>query len=207
MTVEMPPRIARLPRDKHGRPTPWFVAWIDGQPDFRVIRAGGIEEATRFDRCWVCGQRRGSYSAFVIGPMCAVNRISAEPPAHRECAIYSARACPFLATPNMHRRERGLPEDFVDPPGTMITRNPGVALVWVTRKFERFTVDDGFLFDVGAPLETLWFADGRKATREEVLASIESGLPLLRGEAEREGDEAMRHLEAQTTTALALVPL
>jgi hypothetical protein len=32
----MPKRIARLPRDDKARPISWFVASINGKPDFRV---------------------------------------------------------------------------------------------------------------------------------------------------------------------------
>jgi hypothetical protein len=45
ITDKMPGRIALLPTDKHHRPVPWFVAFIDGVPDFRVIRPGGIQIA------------------------------------------------------------------------------------------------------------------------------------------------------------------
>ena len=31
----MPSRIAALPVDERGYPVPWFVAWIDGKPEFR----------------------------------------------------------------------------------------------------------------------------------------------------------------------------
>src|SRR3546814_6021090 len=31
-----PPRIARLPRDRHRRSIPWFVDYVDGEPDFRI---------------------------------------------------------------------------------------------------------------------------------------------------------------------------
>lgn len=194
--IQLPERMAKLPRDKHGRPVPWFVAFIDGEPDFRVIAPGRIEDAQRFSLCWVCGQRRGRYAAFVIGPMCAINRVSAEPPSHRDCAIYSARACPFLVTPRMRRRETGIPEEAHGPAGTMIRRNPGVALVWVTRRFTTFRADGGVLFDVGDATEAMWFAEGRDATRDEIVASIDSGLPILLAEAEKEGDAAVRQLDA-----------
>jgi hypothetical protein len=203
----LPQRMEKLPKDKHGRPVPWFVAFIDGEPDFRVIRRGGIGDALRFKLCWVCGQPRGVNAAFVVGPMCAVNRTSAEPPSHRDCAIYSARACPFLATPSMKRRERHLPDDRVDPAGVMIRRNPGVALVWVTRKWHVFPDPNGRpLFDIGSSTQTYWYAQGRDATRAEVLASIESGLPILREEAEKEGPQAVGYLDAMTTLARGLAP-
>ncbi|MFD4569344.1 hypothetical protein ACFWOX_33905 [Streptomyces sp. NPDC058467] len=209
MTVTLPtppPRIARLPRNKVGYPVPWFVAWIDGQPDFRVVGIGKLDDAVRFRQCWLCGQALGANAAFVIGPMCAVNRVSAEPPSHRDCAIYAATACPFLTNPGMRRRGNNLPDEAADPDGIMIDRNPGVALVWISRTWRVRT--DYRLFDVGDPTETRWYAEGREATRSEVLASITSGLPLLRAEAEkdRRPAAALAELDRQYTRALALVP-
>jgi hypothetical protein len=209
-TLPMPSRMARLPRDKHDRPIPWFVHIDDvGIPDFRVIRLDGIGDAVRFHKCWVCGQRLGANVAFVVGPMCAINRVSAEPPAHRDCAIYSARACPFLATPKMQRRERGLPADYVDPPGNMITRNPGVALVWITRSWNAVRVDHGLLFEFGDAEQALWYAHGREATRAEVLAPLESGLQILH-EADGVDPEHARagrtQLAAQYAAVLPLLP-
>lgn len=202
----LPPRMARLPRNKAGYVVPWFVGWIDGVPDFRVIRVGGIHDALRFRSCWLCGQTLGAYAAFVIGPMCAVNRVSPEPPSHRDCATYAAQACPFLATPNMRRRDSNLPEDATEPDGIMIRRNPGVVLVWVTRNWR--IRDDLSLFHVGDPMETRWYAEGREATRDEVLASIDSGLPLLRAEAEEDPRPAaaLAELDRQHARALELVP-
>jgi hypothetical protein len=204
--TDMPAAVAALPRDKHGRPVPWFVAWIDGAPDFRVIRPRGIADAYHLQLCWVCGERRDHRAAFVIGPMCAVNRVSAEPPSHLECATFSALTCPFLTTPNMRRRDRGKPANTVDPAGVMLTRNPGAALVWLTRTWRRVAVPNGHLFDVGEPLDVWWFAQGRPATRGEVLASIESGLPVLQGTARAEGKQAVAALDRMHRRALRLVP-
>lgn len=205
--IPIPTRMRGLPRDRHGRPIPWFVhVYDDGSPDFRVIRRSGIPEAYRFKLCWVCGQPRGQWVAFVAGPMCAVNRVSAEPPSHRDCAIYSATACPFLATPSMNRRERGLPEEHVDPPGITCWRNPGVALVWVTRDWNPFRAPDGALFRFGDPAEVLWFANGRPAAREEVQHSIDTGFPLLQEAAAQDGPDALAELDRQLAVALALLP-
>jgi len=209
LMTAIPARMAALPRDKHGRPVPWFVL-IDehGTPDFRVIRAHGIHDAWRFRWCWTCGQPLGRHTAFVIGPMCAVNRVTAEPPSHRECAIYSAVACPFLSTPTMVRRERGLP-DHVDPPGVMLLRNPGVAVVWASAGgWKPFRAGDGsgVLFDVGDPTEVLWFTHGRQATVEEIHASINAGMPALRDVAEKQGPHAVNELNRQVAVALRLLP-
>lgn len=207
MTVDdlpIPPRMANLPRNKAGYVVPWFVAWEDDKPDFRLVRNGGVREAFRFELCWLCGQHRGRNAAFVIGPMCAINRVSAEPPSHRDCATYAARACPFLANPNMVRRDRGLPEDKWVP-GVMIERNPGVALVWVTRAWKPFSANGtGTLFDIGEPVAVEWWAHGREATRAEVLASIESGLPLLTEAAQVDNSEA--DLAKAVDRAMTLVP-
>lgn len=208
--MPLPDRMAHLPTNKAGYVVPWFVAWIDGQPDFRVIRAGGIAEAYQNSTCWLCGQRLGRYAAFVIGPMCAVNRVSAEPPSHRECATYAARVCPFLSNPSMERREHGLPDEKVDPAGGMILRNPGLALVWVSRSWSPFRVPQeaggGVLFDVGEPTDVEWWAHGRQATRAEVEESIRTGLPILREQAATQGAEAIEELDALTVKATALFP-
>lgn len=205
---ELPPRMARLPRDKHGRPVPYFVAWIDGEPDFRIIDPVRMNDIIRFRWCWVCGQPLGGNVAYVIGPMCTVNRVSSEPPSHRDCAVYSASACPFLTVPHMRRREARKPEGVKEPAGTMIRRNPGTTCVWITRGITTFAAPGGRLWDIGEPRQVLWFAEGREATRGEVLASIDSGLPLLRAEAEasREPAAALAALEAMHAAALQLIP-
>lgn len=210
---EMPDRIERLPVDKRGYPIPWFVAWLhegeevergEGEPDFRIMCSTAIREALDTGRCWVCGQTLGSNLAFNIGPMCAVNRISAEPPSHRDCADWSARACPFLSKPKASRREAKMPEETKELPGVAIMRNPGVALVWVTRKYELKPVDNGVLFEIGDPQEVRWYAEGREATREEIMHSIDSGMPRLREMCFNDRDE--RQLTRQYDEAVELVP-
>lgn len=206
---DMPGRIARLPRTNDNRnfPVPWFVAWIDGKPDFRIVGPGKIERAVRERLCWVCGGRLTRHMAFLIGPMCAVNRISSEPPCHTECAVYSALHCPFLTHPTMTRRGAGKPEEAAKPAGHMIERNPGVALVWVTRSYQLVSDGQGgVLFRIGDPAETRWFAEGRPATRAEVEASIESGLPILRQQAELDGKTALVALERMTEAATRYLP-
>lgn len=202
----LPARMARLPRDRHGRPVPWFVAWVDGVPDFRVIGAGKLADAHRFGLCWVCGLPTGAYKAAVIGPMCAVNRVSSEPPSHRACAVWSARNWPLhgvtFDAPPHHRPTRGRHR----PGGHRVEAQPGVALVFVTRRVTRVPAPGGHLFNLGDPVEVLWFAQGRPATRSEVLASIDSGLPTLQAMADEDGPRAVAALARMTTVALRLVP-
>jgi hypothetical protein len=175
----LPLRMRGLPLHR-GYPVPWFVASVDGVPDFRVMDAGKFARAIREKRCWVCGDVLGRYFAFVIGPMCAITRTTSEPPCHQECARWSAINCPFLSRPHMHRRDGDVPSDAAPAAGIPIDRNPGVACVWTTRDYERFSPPTGgHLLRVGNPTEVQWFAEGRYATRAEVAASILSGFPAL----------------------------
>lgn len=212
----LPDRIAALPVEARGYPVPWFVVWLDedgravppgqGTPDFRVIAPGAIAVAFTRDLCWVCGGPMGSFKTFTIGPMCAVNRTSAEPPSHLDCADWSARACPFLARPHARRRDAGKPEGVVEPAGIMLERNPGVALVWTTRGFHvRSDFNGGVLFKIGEPEHVRWYAEGREATRDEVCASIDSGLPALRELAEQQRG-GVKQLDKQLAAAMELVP-
>jgi hypothetical protein len=187
---KMPASIAALPRDDRGYPVPWFVAWIDDKPEFRCADPAKWRAAVKEHRCWVCGEKLGQGLAFVIGPMCAVNRTTAEPPCHMDCAEFSVKACPFLSKPKAHRREAGLPEDTNAPPGFAIRRNPGVTLIWLTRDYQLWNPGNGPLFEIGDPVKTWWYCEGRKATREEVLESINTGLPLLESKCESVGDRA-----------------
>jgi hypothetical protein len=189
--IPLPQAMKRLPKDHAGRPIPWFVATINGVPDPRVGDGDKFVQAIRFKRCWVCGGNLGRFVAFVLGPMCVVNRTTAEPGSHLECAIYSARACPFLSTPNMRRRERGITpgeNGFATPPGEMIMRNPGVTAVWVTTRWHLAETPTGPLICLGDPDRVLWFAGGRPATPEQARDSLEAGLPLLEQACERDDD-------------------
>jgi hypothetical protein len=191
-SVPIPKRMRHLPLSERGYPVPRFVEWIDGQPDFRVMSSHHMLACIKKKVCWVCGDYLGQYKAFVIGPMCAVNRTSAEPPSHLECATYSAVACPFLTNPMEKRDRKDMPGNAVPPGGVMLPHNPGVTLVWVTTSYS--VIRDGkgkVLFRIGDANEVSFLKQGRAATREEVLASINIGLPILRQMAEEQDREVM----------------
>src|SRR4249920_2430888 len=90
--IPMPSRIAALPHDDRGFPIPFFVITMpDGTRDFRIMDHVRRDKCIRSSLCWICGEKLGTYKAFVIGPMCTITRTSSEPPSHRECAEYSCK--------------------------------------------------------------------------------------------------------------------
>ncbi len=197
---EVPDRISKLPMLR-GFHVPWFVAKVNGEFDFRIMDHRKLVQATRERLCWVCGEKLGRFKSFVIGPMCAVNRTNAEPPSHRECAEYSAKHCPFLSRPNMKRREDEVTAEG-ESAGMAIKRNPGCCAVWTVTDYTVFSDrKGGVLFDIGEPVDVDWFAEGRAATRAEVVASLDSGLPILEAACETE-DTPQRQTEAKMQLAL-----
>lgn len=203
---ELPPRMRALPVDSRGYPVPYFVGYVDGKPDFRVMDGRKLAECVYFKRCWLCGQPLGQYKAFVIGPLSTVNRVSAEPPCHTDCAKFAAQACPFLTLPKAVRRDANMPASSRDPGGVMLKRNPGVAAVWVTREFRTVHHGDGLLFRIGEPEQTFWYAEGRAASRGEVWSSVEAGLPELYELAHAEGDAAVLELDTLVARATRHFP-
>lgn len=197
----MPERMRGLPRDHRGFVVPFFVAWLDDQqrevtppngvPDFRILSPGRMARCKRDRLCWLCGRKLGRHLVFAIGPMCAATRTTLEPPGHLECAQYGVKVCPFLSRPRMRRNVDDMPEGHYAP-GVSIDRNPGVTALWVTTSYETFRNDatgvgmPGELIRVGDPVRVDWWREGRPATREEVIASIDSGLPVLREIADRQ---------------------
>lgn len=189
----LPPKMRHLLIDKRGYPVPFFVAMIDGEPDHRIVDPQAMQHCVRHGRCWLCGHPLGTFRSFVVGPMCAINRVSGEPPSHLECARYAVQACPFMARPHARRREAGLPDtDLKQPAGIHLERNPGVVLIWTTRApLHRFKAPGGALFRMGPAESMEWFAEGRPATRKEIEDSIAGGLPAL-VDAARDGTPAER---------------
>ena len=178
----LPRRMLSLPIGKNGYPIPWFVAEINGsREDFRIADPGKVRQCIDRHLCWVCGQPCGVHLAFVIGPMCTVNRLSADPFSHLECAEYSVKSCPFMLRPHMVRREDERTEAMEENVGgVMIKRNPGVMAIWVTKSYSAEVDEHGCLFRLDAPEAITWWREGRPATRAEIEESINSGLPILR---------------------------
>ncbi len=208
--IAPPEQIAALRRNQAGFPIPFFVAnQHHPDPEFWLASPVAYRKAVMASSCWVCGRRRpGGADAFVIGPMCAVNRISADPPAHPECVDYAVKVCPFLSRPEMKRHSQDLPPGTTMP-GIPILRNPGVAGIWVCAEWQLTKIPgQGWLFDLGEPISVSWWSRGRPATRAEVLASMTSGLPLLEEQCanDPDPDQSRIDLARDVEMALTLIP-
>jgi hypothetical protein len=185
----MPPQIAALPVAR-GYPIPFFVPWVNGAPEFRAADARKRAWCVKHRACWVCGTKLPAAEdfAFLVGPMCAVNFTTAEPPMHPECAEWSARACPFVVRPHMDRRRNDdLAVKTHSPGGHMIERNPGAVVLWLTTTYRE--VPDGMggtIMQMGAPSAVRCFAEGRAATVDEVRRSIATGIHHLWAMAEQD---------------------
>lgn len=217
MKLPSPPiRIARLPKDSREYPTPWFVAWLkdgrevdrretEAKPDFRVLASGKRELAVKKRLCWICGEPLGVHQVFAIGPMCAVNRTTMEPPGHRACVEYSAQACPFLTTPRRRRNEAGLEDIEHTVAGIMIARNPGAIALWESA-YRPFDAGNGWLIRLSEPTRVDWWAQGRLATRPEIEAALEAGYPELLSRAEGDGPDAVAELKSYMVRATRFLP-
>ncbi len=212
--IRMPTFIAGLDRDKHGRPIPWFVLRdADGTPDHRVA-AQNPAVAYSKKICWLCGLPLGKEAAFVMGPMSVINRCAPEPPSHRECATYAAKACPFLSHPEMRRRPTGIDEYMDHVPGLPKLHNPGVIAVWFAKPGNwRLTPDPqgrpmfgmtGRLTDIGASAFR-WFREGRPASRDEAHRALTVAVEQVRQAAEELGED-VRPLDGDYQMALRWLP-
>lgn len=179
---------------------PWFVTlWKDGAPEFRVVDPNHWAKAVRHKLCWVCGEplKRGRF-AFPVGPMCVINRVSADPACHKLCAIYSAQHCPFLLDPDRTRREDDLTrecEAAAQDTG-YLARNPGVTAIVLTRSFKVVRgAGTKLLLEMGNPRKVLWYHRGEPASRQIVEEAVAKGLPALEEIARLESPEAVEHLE------------
>lgn len=206
----MPERMRRLPVVR-GYPVPWFVDWIGAVPEFRAMDHKKLMTAIVNKVCWVCGEPLGRNMTFVSGPMCGINRVSAEPPCHLECATWSAINCPFLNNPEFERRDTPFPENTPreNAAGMMIMRNPGCTMLWTTRSYSVMRVNQrgakpGVLFAFGEPTKVEWYHRGGPATREQVEHSVTTGLPIL--EQQCRDDDDRRTLEHMRKGILPYLP-
>lgn len=207
MAIEMPATMRDLPIGPVRKlPVPWFVAMVDGKPEFRLADGKKLGQAINGDLCWVCGKKLKNTVVFVTGPTGAINRITSEPPSHRECAEYSVKACPFLSRPKMVRREEELPDGTVEAPGLVIKENPGISCLWFCGQFKIRQFPDGILFSLPDPFRVEWWSEGRKATRSEVIDSINTAYAAIETVVVQEYPESLLEAQKSLKVALKFIP-
>jgi hypothetical protein len=161
--------------------------------------------AVRDRLCWLCGEKAGRYLAFVIGPMCVVNRNTSEPGCHLACAEFAVKACPFLLLPKSRYREA--PEGGKILAGAL-PGNPGACAIYVCTDFKPYQVPGSgdWLIRLGEPSAVSWWSEGKPASRERALEAIQSRLHFLEDIAREEGPEAMYHLGRLVGEACKFLP-
>lgn len=191
--IEFPERIARLPRDEHDRPIPWFAAIVDGRVDLRLADEVKLRRAVGDGRCWICGERFGSGAhhararSFIVGPLAAFNRAAPEPPSHKSCALYACRVCPFLARPGKQRRAGNMPDEAHAAPSEPILDNPGVSLIWMCRRYDVETHDGGLLFRLPYPTALYAYAEGTPALTHQLADAMDRAEATARAGAAADG--------------------
>ena len=202
--ADMPSRMKGRPIDHRGFPVPWFVTnkTPDGLWDFRVVEASRKAEAIRNRKCWVTGETLGRAVAFVVGPMCIINRVSSDPPVIPEIGEWSARICPFLSRPLAKRPDY---DGQHATPGLMAPDNPGLCAVWVTRNH---TYNRNKLFDIGDPIRVTWWRKGIEVTGDpEAQAIYEARAHKLRAMALAEGADASAYFDRLKLRANPFAPV
>jgi hypothetical protein len=209
--ILLPDRMRWLKRDKRGFVIPWFVPIIDGVPEFRAFDGPKFVAAIRKDLCWLCGGTLGRHKIFVVGPMCVINRISGEPPAHVACAEYAAQICPFLTHPKMRRNTKDMdatmPNRISHPMAN--PRNPGATALYFTGGYRVLTDPEGHsVIRMDAPSRIAWYTKARAATRSEVQSAMEEGKAVLEKAAfdEGAGQAGQDEIDRMYKIAMTLIP-
>lgn len=181
----MPNRIKALNVSEKGYPIPFFVAVIDGKPDFRIVDSNKFKKAIDHDLCWICGGKLGRHKTFVGGSLVLVNRVSAEPPMHRDCAEFAVKACPFLLLPKAKRRdivgvideaEHGTLKNLG---GVQLMHNPTVSVLYTTNSYIMGNSDEGVLFHLAQPTTVEWYREGVMATRQQAFDGVNLSIKKL----------------------------
>ncbi|GAA2049491.1 hypothetical protein GCM10009839_64330 [Catenulispora yoronensis] len=115
----VPPLIAALPRDPRGYPIPAITPRDpEGHPTFAITGTARTLICAVERRCSICGtpmppgpvyrviaaaETEALAAAQASGRPATNKAPSPEPPGHRECMLFAAFTCPFLARPNARR--------------------------------------------------------------------------------------------------------
>lgn len=156
----MPERIARLPRTASGYPIPFFVAYVDGVPDLKLLDGRKQLVCIQNRLCGICGESvEPGEIAFITGPKGVENRVCTDPGMHEGCAEYAVHVCPFMVRPNARRSPKHHPDSL--PSMGAIDERPEKTAIYLTRHYvPRQTNSGAILIRLYAPIRLRWFVDG-----------------------------------------------
>lgn len=165
--IEMPSRLASLPKDERGFPIVGFATIINGKPDFRVVDEPKADAAFIRGDCALCMQPMGRFRALVGGPMSIKNGLFNDGPMHRECAEYALKVCPFLAAPKWAyakdlKSVDGVPLEFTS---MMAKERPPTFGLGITRDYlgYGYMPDGSRAIKVKSWEEVIWYQGGKAA--------------------------------------------
>jgi len=139
--IPIPAFLSHLKVTDKGYPIPYFVAYVDGKPDFRLLDPQKQVRCADMFLCGICGKKlfKKAYY-FISGPQGYTNKISTDPAMHRECAEYSLNACPHLHIQKTVRREKGL-ERLHEEQSDWMADKPETMLLVKCDKYKRIMPD------------------------------------------------------------------
>ena len=177
----VPDKMARVTR-KDGVVVPYYVKWEGDKPMMDKVDPEKFKKCVGFRCCWWCGDKLGKYVTFVNAAISIVNRLSAFPPGHQDCATWAA--------------EEFKPLDM------------DVRVVWTTDDVKVHKTKGGaILFVMGDPVNAVkFYKDGRAAEVAEIRAEIEQGLPRLFLSAAEMGQMTVERLMRDYDKGMELIP-
>lgn len=105
---QIPDFLKHLKVDQRGYPIPFFVAYVNGKPDFRMLDPAKYKYCLEQNLCSICGKKHVPKNYFFItGPIGLANGVHSDCPMHRGCAEYSLQICPHLYFEKAKRNDRG----------------------------------------------------------------------------------------------------
>lgn len=169
--MNIPKHLSHRPRDKNGLPIPWFtVKGKDGEYTPGMASGYKVVKATKEGLCWVCGEKMGRYEIYVQSMAGVIHQFSTEPPAHLDCAVFTAEHCPFLVN-------SGKPIALYTTTDSYVLNREGQPV-----------------FILSPPAELKWYHSGRLATRQECIAELEVVMPQIlstAAQSKNKGEELM----------------
>lgn len=128
--IDLPPRIAQLPKDHRGYPVPHIVMRDEnGKPLFAMNDLYVVQEAVKDNLCHICGQELDPNPWFTGGPGSALlngnHAAYFDGPMHYECMEFALRVCPYL-TGRQERFIAATLEKKMKARGSLVLEEPNV---------------------------------------------------------------------------------